>query len=307
MGISKGTRVIQAKKWLRVTAYVGVVASLLLVALTRSVWGSVREGAFDVGSRLVSLGDALGPTYTVRLNGESVHVSSATTALGVAAVLDRFEQECREHTGGLAEEFRRLPETLASRVPVIAQGPAGLGIVRKEDERQGVVGCLAREGEGGLSAFGQALRAFERSGDLSSFGHLRYVAAQRRADGKTHVVSVWSDGPLHVGAMFPVEGDAPGVDPGDAVRPPGAKRLLSASVDGSPFGLQVYASSAPPDAVLAHYAEDMTRSGWEAAPGVASHFPHARAFRRDGVDLMVFVESDHGARSVVSLVAMPPR
>jgi hypothetical protein len=304
---SSGRWPAQAKKLLRAATYVALVALVFLVALTRSVWGSVRDDAFEVGSSLASLGEVLGPSYTVRLNGESVHVSSATTDLGVGRVLDRFERECREHTGGLAEELQRLQETLSSRLPPILEGPAGFGIVRRDDEQRGVVGCLARAGSGGLPAIGEALRAFERTGDLSSFGHLRYVAAQRQPDGKTHVVSAWSDGPLHVGAMFPAEADAPGIDPGPAARPPRARRLLSASVEGAPFGIQVYASKDEPDAVLAHYDREMAPAGWDAVPGVAKHFRDARAYRRAGVDLMMFAQRDGDLHTIVSLVAMSPR
>lgn len=297
----------QTKRWLRVATYVACVTTVVVVLATQAVWGAVGDGALKVGSKLVALGDALGPNYRVVLNGAEVNVASTTTDVGVAPVLDRFESECREHTGGLVEEFQKLSETLASTMPPILKGAPGLGIIRKEDGDGGVVACLVREGTGGLASIGEAVRTLERKGDVSAFGHLRYVAAQKTASGKTHVVSVWTDGPLHMGEMFPSEGDVPGPDPGPAVRPPHAKRLLSASVLGAPFGVQVYSSSDSSEAVLAHYDAAMAADGWQPPPLLPDDIGTARAYQRGGVDLIVDVQPQSDTETTVSILSMPPR
>src|SRR5207237_5468812 len=90
-------------KLMRITAYFAVVAFALFFLGARSVWGSAEKSLLDIGEGLAVMGDVLGPHYRVNLNGEPLNVASATTEMTVSQVLDRFEQECREHTGGLKE------------------------------------------------------------------------------------------------------------------------------------------------------------------------------------------------------------
>ena len=296
-----------AKRWARLTAYIGCVSLFVLAALARAVWGAVGDRALEVGSQLVALGDTLGPNYRVHLNGAEVNVASATTELGVSPVLDRFEEECREHAGALAQDFQKLSQALGSQTPPILKGAAGLGIIRKEKQGGGMVACLARDGARATLSLAEALHLFERTNDLSALGHLRYVTAEQRPSGKTHVVSIWTDGPIHVGEMFPGEGDAPGPDPGDPVRPPHARRLLSANVENAPFGVQVYASSDTADTVFAHYDRDMAASGWDRNLGSLDALRNERLYRRGGVDLMVLVKPDPGGRTTVSILSMPSR
>jgi hypothetical protein len=112
--------------------------------------------------------------------------------------------------------------------------------------------------------------------------------------------------------MFPKEGDAPGSDAANAPRPNEAKRLLTASVDGSPYGVRIYDAAGSPSDALASYDAAMPALGWHAMDAVGRELEKkgraGRAFERDGVDLMIFAEPDqHGTRSIVSVVEMPPR
>jgi hypothetical protein len=296
------------KRVLRLTTYVAFVVVVLVVLGTRAVRASVETSALDVGAGLIALGDVAGPTYTVRLNGEAMRVASATTNQRSAEVLDRFERECREHSGGLADEFNALPSALKGQLPENMNGSLGLGVIRKEHEGRGVVACLARDGGGGLAALAQALREFSRSGDLAAFGHMRYVAAEQRADGTTHVVSVWSDGSFPAASIFPAEGDAPGTDdPEASVRPPASRRILAANVDGAPFGVRVYDSQATPAAVLGHYDRELAAHGWQPIETVAERLNAGRAYTRRGVDLMLLTEQKADGGALVSVVAMPLR
>jgi hypothetical protein len=295
------------KKLTRVATYFAFVAVVLVALLSRIVWAAVEKDVFEIGAGLVALGDVAGPSYRVRLNGEAMNVASATTEQRAAQVLDRFENECRVHTGGLARAFETLPQTLRAQLPENMSGSVGLGIVRKEHAGRGVVACLARDRAGGLAAFAEAIREFSRTGDLSSFGHLRFAFAEQRGDGKTHVVSVWSDGPLRVAAMFPSNGDAPGTDPEISIRPPDSRRILAAKVDGAPFGVHVYDSRAAAQAVLANYDREMPSREWQAMETVNEQLKTGRVFTRAGVDLMVLAEPEDEGGALVSVVAMPPR
>jgi len=127
------------------------------------------------------------------------------------------------------------------------------------------------------------------------------------------VVAAWSDGPLRFRALVPGEGaDAPGSDPPDASRPLDSRRLLTASVEGAPYSVRVYDARATPSDVLRAYDRELPGRGWTATPAVAAELSKAgregRAFRREGVDLMIFAASDRDpSHSVVSVVAIPPR
>jgi hypothetical protein len=294
------------KKLLRVSTYFAFVVLALVGFASRAVWGAVERGAFDVSTGLVEFGDVVGTSYTVGVNGAPMRVSSATTDKTVTDVLDQFAADCSEHSGKLGRDFEALPQALASRVPSELTGPLHLGIVRKERDGRGVVACLERNGEGGEQTVVESLRTFSQTGDLSALGHVRYVAAERTRAGRTHVVSVWTDTPLLLGRMFPSEGDAPGTDPGPALRPPASQRILSASVAGAPFGVQVYRSDVTPEAVLAHYDHELPSQGWQSVP-LADRSPAGRVYTRGAVDVMIFADRQEDGRTLVSLVAMPPR
>jgi hypothetical protein len=298
---------VWSKRLLRLTTYVIFVLVVLVVLGTRAVRASVEKSALGVGAGLIALGDVAGPSYTVRLNGEAMRVASATTNQSSVQVLDRFEEECREHSGGLADEFNALPSALKGQLPENMNGSLGLGVIRKEREGRGVVACLARDGGGGLAALAHAFREFSRTGDLAAFGHLRYVAAEQRADGTTHVVSVWSDGPFPAASIFPPAGDAPGDDPEVSVRPPASRRILAANVEGAPFGVRIYDSQAAPAEVLEHADRELAADGWRPMATVAERLSGGRAYTRRGVDLMVFTEQKADGGALVSVVAMPPR
>jgi hypothetical protein len=297
-------------KLTRVTAYFAFVAFVLFFFGARSVWGSAEKGVLEIGHGLVAMGDLLGPAYRVHLNGEPMNVASSTTDMTVTQVLDRFEAECHEHSGALEEDFKKLSEALKDKVPPQVKGPAGLGIIRKEESGRGVVACLARDDAGGMQVLLGQLREMLKTGDLARVGKLRYVTAEGGKDGKTHVVSVWTDGNFRIGRMFPKNGDAPGADLGVVMRPPDALRLLTAGVDGSPFGVHVYESVASQESVLAHYDREMPRQGWrriEGAEAVSEEAKSARIFIRGAVDLIVSTEPRTDGHTVVSIVSMPPR
>ncbi len=298
----------RAKRIARVSAYFAVVTLVLGTIATRRVYGSIARGGLEIGSGLAQLGDVVGPSYRVLLNGESMNVSSAMTDEPLDAVLQRFEKECREHAGGLEDEMRSLPATLGGELPAEVRGPAGLGIVTSREGDRGMVACLARDVDLGYAGTMHAFGQFARSGDLADLGKLRYVLAEKSKSGRTHVVAVWTEGSFRIGRLFPAEGDCPGSDLPDTFRPEGARRLLTASVADAPFGVRIYEVPGDPDQVLAQYAAGMPALGWKAVQTVDRGLDGARAFMRGPVDLLVTTQpSRDGKNTVVSLVSMPPR
>lgn len=296
------------KRIARVSAYFAVVALVLGTIATRRVYGAVAKGALEIGSGLAQLGDVVGPSYRVMLNGEPMNVSSAMTDLPVEAVLARFESECREHAGGLDEELDGLPATLRGSLPAASKGPAGLGIVSTRDGDRGMVACLARDVDLGYAGTLKAFGAFARSGDLADLGKLRYVLAERMPSGRTHVLGAWTEGSFRIGTLFPASGDCPGSDLPETHRPTGARRLLTASVEGAPFGVRIYDVAGTPDEVLAGFDDAMPALGWKPVLAADQGMDGGKAFLRGPVDLLVGAQSSRdGASTVVSLVSMPPR
>lgn len=299
----------RTKRVARVSAYFGVVTLILGTIATRRVYGSVEKSALEVGGGLAQLGDVAGPNYDVKLNGETIHVSSTMTDKSVDQVLDQFEKECREHAGGLQEELNALPATVQGQIPPDLKTSGGTGIMTTRDGNRGMVACLARDVDLGYTGTLQALTRFARSGDLADLGKLRYVMAERGAGGRTHVIGVWTEGSFHIGSMFPAAGDCPGSDLPETYRPEGSRRLLTASVDGAPFGVRIYQADGTPDEVLAKYDTGMTALGWRPAHAADQGLGQAgRAFMRGPVDAFVAVQpTQDGKGTMVSFVSMPPR
>ena len=59
---------------------------------------------------------------------------------------------------------------------------------------------------------------------LGRLGDLRYVYARALEGGRSHVVTVWTEGSIRLDRLFPTGGDAPGEDPPALPRPPGLAR-----------------------------------------------------------------------------------
>lgn len=287
---------------LRVLVYAMVVCLGLSALAARSAWGNLKESALVLGRELTQFGDLLGQSHRLRLNGEPVFVASALTDQTVQQVIDRFDAHCREYSGGLVQEFENLPASVRSQVPVQFRGSEAAGILRHGGDHEAMVACLSQDGQEGSRGVMRHLDEFVLTGDLASIGKLRYVYAKRTPAGKTHVVAVWTDGSFRVRNLVPMDGsEPPGSDPSDTPRPDGARRMLSAEVDGAPYGIHIYEVAGKSDQVLASYEQEMPKRGWEPIPVVAAKESDARGFQRPGSDILV-IAVPQGDRTYVSLV-----
>lgn len=300
---------------LRVSAYLACVLAAITFVEASRARAAIGEAALEAGDELAKMGDAIGPRNRVRLNGEELDVASAMVDDAPSAVIDRFEAECRAHAGALARELEEL-ETAAKGAKVAAAlegANAGVGIVRRDRGDRSAVACLARDEATGIVS---ALNAMVKTGDLSKLGKLRYVSAERAAGStKTHVVAAWTNGPFRIAALVPSREDAgrdaPGSDAPDVARPVDARRLLTANLEGAPYGVRVYDARASVGGVLAGFDREMPARGWAANPAFASELDKrgqaGRAFAKDGADVLVFAGADRRdpSHSVVSIVTLP--
>ena len=251
---------------IRVIAYATFVFGALALVAARSVHADVREVALGIGHQLSKLEDLTGNAYLLRLNGAEVHRASTYSSQSVKEVLDRYEAYCAESASAIAQAMLDIPEALERQMALPKGSPLRRGIVREEDERRGMVVCFAEEGTR-VDGLRERLRAFVESGDLSEFGHFRYAFVEKNESGNTHVVTLWSDGPLNVGQMFPAEGDAPGSDSAMVPRPAASRRTLSASVDGFQAAVRIYEVACSRAEVVRTYDEALSSRGFSKVAG----------------------------------------
>lgn len=170
---------------------------------------------------------------TLVINGARLQLRSGTTPDSLDAVLDAQVRPCRVDGAWLNP------------------------VVRARNGDHGVAGCILAPDSQGL---GDRLRAFATSHDVSSLGQLRVTWAMRSGDATRYVV-IGSDGPLELRAMFPADGDAPGVDVVGLPRPPEARRVLSTWQEGAAPLLVSYESSLALDELEREYMADLATHG----------------------------------------------
>ncbi len=109
-----------------------------------------------------------------------------------------------------------------------------------------------------------AFERFQNSLDLAEFGEMRYIYAQRAAEGGTFFVAFWIEGSFKVAEMFPAEGDAPGRDVAGVPRPPNSRRLLSTWEEGKSQAVTTYVGgNHAPEELEDFYRAEMETGGWQ--------------------------------------------
>jgi hypothetical protein len=277
------------------------------------VAAQVEQASFELGERLVlALGDVVSAPQAIAVNGQSLWVASKTTPLSVSEVLDRFDAHCVSGARALGAELGQLEAAAtASTTPERASEARGQRALIRRAElpgRGGQLVCLApNEPLSGFVDLGERLGTLFTTGQLGALGELRYVQARPRAEGGSHVVSVWSAGAFNLFDALPRDTDVPGDDPERAPRPPDATRILSASIPGRSYAIRSYVSRRPALELVAFYASEMPKQGWtllEAerwAPETAALSPLARVYALgDAITFVVVDEADEAAGSQAS-------
>jgi len=302
---------------LRVLAF---LASANLIA-TAFMLPQARANAEDAAKRsglalLQQLGPALvGPPQVASINGQRMSLASKLTPLGVGDVLERFEQNCREHSADLARELAAMPEAnrALGTLPADLRDPSRWLSSRQlaKDGKAGQVACIARrDSGGGIKGLVDRVARFATTGDLAEIGDARYVVARRdEPSGQTHVLAMWTEGSFNIPAMFPDQGDAPGSDSRYAPRPPDARRVLSAELDAQPYALRMYDTTRSHAEVLSYYEKQLDARGFRISP-LPDGSPeldlndYVRAFSKDGVAIIVVTHQTPAEQTGVSLIEL---
>ena len=246
----------------RVSAYALLMLGVLLGLGMHSARGAIGERSLALGRKLDEMRVMLGNTKAVTLNGQRMMLSTAVVPVGVRSALDQFESLCRGGPHQLALAVEQLPgaRRAGTEIPLARR----LGILRHDDDRDGIVACIVNRGERPLE-LSELIPALSRTLDIGLLGDFFFVyarAADNAGKAQTHLITSWTHGSFQPAQMFPATGDAPGSDSLLAARPADARRVLSGVAVDAPYALRVYESSTEPSAALARFDADMAQHGW---------------------------------------------
>jgi hypothetical protein len=247
----------------RVLAYGVAVSATLGFFTVHSAAADFREQGLKLGENLTELSDLLGETTEVRLNQQSIYMSTGESDEPVSVVLDRFQANCDSHPGAM----KSLLDDVVAKKALTAQGkdPNTLTTQRNDspDKEAGTVLCMA--GDGGKVDWKDAFRAFQQTGDLSNIGNLRYAYVQKTKKGVTAIRTVWTEGHFNFYAILPQDksGDAPGSDAPNVPRPDNSRRIFTAEAANDQYAARYYETDDAPADALAAYDHKMAALGWE--------------------------------------------
>jgi hypothetical protein len=293
-----------AVRWARLTAFCTFALVVALLVNTRRARGDVGEKMMVLGRELLPMADLLSGAQQVRINGESMFLASTVTDQSIGEVLDRYERHCQEHTGGLREELDSVPSQakalLASKFP--AAWSQRLGIVREQQDDEGMVVCIARDGGEGIRGLVEHANLFIADGELSHLGNLRYAYARKTSTGQTHLLTTFTEGPFNIYRILGGGASQHREELDRVPLPTNALTPMTFRVEGMPYAAQVFQSPQPPNEIAAYYIDALPRLGWEKVAGPGELFSNI-VMRREGVTLiMTAVQLEDGGKTNVVLV-----
>jgi hypothetical protein len=299
---------LKAKASARVFAYGSIVAMGLSALAARSAVADVEQGSLRFGRELDKVGDLLGDTKQVQLNGETIYFSQAVTQDDVGTVLDRFQAHCNEDPAMRGIDW---DDVATSQLKVKGEATKDLGTLRKESEgengaKDGVVMCFRRNDK--TKTFVEALTEFNQTHDFGSIGKFRYVHVVSKGTGKAAVQVVWTDGSFKVDNVMPPEDgrDAPGSDSTGLPRPERSQRILTATATGSNYAVRMYRTTDSQDVALAAYDKQMDALEWAIIqpPDAVRGDAVGHWYERDGEQTMISVTQDQEGRTVLTIGEM---
>jgi len=303
--------VVRASAWLSIA--LGVVGAFG----ARAAKAEAGNAGLTLGRTLLPLLELESEKTSLKLNGEDLFVSSVIVDRSVSSVLDAFEAQCNDKSGPLADAWPKAARdgfATSKRGGILPSLPR-VDVFRRDSsggsgDGEGVVFCFV-DGSRGHRSFTEAAHEFARDRDLGAFGELRYAYVKGVRDDhggavtKSRVIATWTGGRFRVGGSD-ARGDAFGSDPEAAPRPPDSKRLLSAALIGTPYGMYAYSSAKTPRQVLGFYDAELGRARWTRIVDPAADGENGgHAYERDGAQIFVAavneVDGDAAPRTLVSI------
>lgn len=228
----------------------------------------------------------------ISINGQMMYMASSVTDDPVEDVLDRYDAACKKDPGQPHLGWKDVPMQDSGRGVTRDNAPelVSKGVMRTGNGGQdGSVLCFMR-GDNTKPSTQEAWTSFMQTGELGALGKARYVYAKKSGNGRTFVLTAWTESKFNLNDMMPTEGvDAPGQDFPEIPRVPNSFRALSAHAEGLPYGINVYKTTDGPQQTLAFYDKAMVSAGWrgvdpELDPKTEGY---GRNYLKDGVVLTV--------------------
>jgi hypothetical protein len=265
---------------LRAAAVLGLIAVVLL-CLAATARAEVATALLALGAQFAIMEQPVGPMEqpvgprqgpsALLVNGAQARVDTRVVDGDPEALLDAAQAGCKVTSDGIFD-----------------------GVIRDGDDDRGYVACVVPTGES-LSAGDVADLVFEvlDSGDISRFGAAHYVYAER-SRGRTRVVTVTIDAGLHLGRIFPDQGDVPGSDVSGLPRPERSRRILAATAPGLPYQVVAYQVPGTAADVGASYRTRLTAHGWQVREGGRDSLSASR----DGQTVLVTVRAQNDTPTI---------
>jgi len=298
--MSRGLRITLAGSVI-VVAF-GAVAVRVSVARASDVGMSFGDQLLMVGESHAS-GSLVADVYHVHVNGQILETTNTTTDLPMREVLNYAADQCKNHADGLREAFQHLDHTLTTKEPT--NGTSGALIVHQEYGERGYVFCVAPDHALTPVELMARLEEAGHTGDFSRIGNIRYIAV-RQMGPRARVVTAWHDGQFELAKMFPSTEDAPGDDFGGVPRPDGARRTLSATIDGASAGVNSYEVKGKAGDVLAGLDSKLVAKGWKGVP-TAPGVPNAGKYYTLGTKEDLVVTASDGTAGMTNVAYVVSR
>ena len=247
----------------RAGGYVLVLSLGLGAFQLRAAHAEVRNRTVELGRQMYQLANATQQDVNkLTLNGQPMYLGSSLAKDSVTTILDRYEDDCHKNTAQPAESWRELANKIDEQKK---ERPAmATGVMRAGSSVEGTVVCFTK-GESSKPTVREALKTFVDTGELGALGNLRYVYAKAAPNGRTTVLTAWTDDKFNLSDLVPNDGvETRGSDFADIPRPAESNRLLSAQVEGTPFGVNIYRNKQGPANVVKFYDDEMGKRGWLA-------------------------------------------
>lgn len=287
----------------RVGGFLAVASLGIGMFATHSAKADMAKATIKFGREVAPL--ALEGANEVRINGQSFFLREGQSSAPVKDILDEFEDRCKKQKGALGELWAQVPEKVEFQgQSMLLPNSMRAGVLRADEGAgEGAVMCLVK-GERSSGSMTESFTNFAKSQDLGDLGKLRYVYAQGSKNGKTRVVTAWTEDSFSFKAIGAPDGDPPGGDT-SLPKPEGARRFMNAEVVGTPFGIRLYEVQQSPQEVVAFYDK------WAAAGnfrGLAPEHPVAemRAYFRDNTQVLVTANKSEKGTTVLSISEVSP-
>jgi hypothetical protein len=256
-------RLKHVKGLLRAGAYVAGLSVLCTAIQIRSAKAEVQDRTLELGRQMITLAQATQHDVNrVLLNGQTMWIGSSLTEDSPKNVLDRYEAHCTANAAQTANEWRDLANKADAPVE---KKFLKTGVLRGGNEKEGTITCFTKTGASKPSLT-DAVKAFAETGDLGALGAARYVYVRPgSSEGKTVVLTAWTDDKFNILDLMGEEGkDVPGAEFPEIPRVPDSTRVLSARLEGTPFGMNVYRNKEDPKKVAKYFDDALVLQGWTA-------------------------------------------